>query len=223
MIVTIDGPAGAGKSTVARRLAAALGIAYLDTGAMYRAIAFQALRAGAQWEDHAHLVRLAEGSQLELVCGPDGVRVWLDGEDVTDSLRTMLVNQAAGKVARVQGVRDVLIRQQRRIGRELGSLVTEGRDQGSVVFPDAQVKFFLDASPETRARRRHEEMRSAGQSANYEQVLANVNERDGGDAARWVGLMASGDAIRIDSTDMTIDQVIERMLQDVRKRERGEN
>jgi cytidylate kinase len=217
MIVTIDGPAGSGKSTVARRLAAALKTAYLDTGATYRAIALQVIRAGADWNDHERLKRLAEQSQLELVCGPDGVRVWLDGEDVTDALRTMEINRVAGHVARAPGVREVLIRRQRRIAEDLGSLITEGRDQGSEVFPDADIKFFLDAAPETRAARRHEEMQQQGQKVSFEEILANLTQRDTGDAQRWSPLMAPGGAIRIDTTRMTIDEVIDRMVQEIRR------
>jgi CMP/dCMP kinase len=217
MIVTIDGPAGSGKSTIARRLAAVLKTAYLDTGAMYRAIALQVIRAGADWNDHERLKRLAEESQLEIVCGAEGVRVWLDGEDVTDDLRTMEVNQAAAHVARALGVREVLIRQQRRIAGELGSLVTEGRDQGSAVFPNADVKFFLDATPEVRANRRLEEMRQEGQDVSYDDVLGNLIQRDNGDASRWAPIMGPGGAIRIDTTHMSIDQVVQRMAQEIER------
>jgi cytidylate kinase len=217
MIVTIDGPAGSGKSTVARRLAAALKTAYLDTGAMYRAIALQVIRADADWNDHERLKRLAEQSQLELVCGPDGARVWLDGEDVTDALRTMEINRVAGHVARAPGVREVLIRQQRQIAGNLGSVVTEGRDQGSEVFPDADVKFFLDAAPETRAKRRYDEMQQEGQKVSLEEILANLKQRDAGDAQRWLPLMAPGGAICIDTTHMTIDEVVGRMVREIRR------
>lgn len=217
MIVTIDGPAGSGKSTIARRLAAVLKTAYLDTGAMYRAMALQALRAGADLHDEERLKRLAEESHLELVCGPEGVRVWLDGDDVTEELRTMEVNKTAALVARVQGVRDVLIRQQRRMARDLGSLVTEGRDQGSVVFPDADIKFLLDARPDVRAKRRLEEMRREGQDVSYEEVLANLSQRDNGDASRWAPITGPGGAIRLDTTHLTIDQVVERMVQEIER------
>jgi len=218
MIVTIDGPAGSGKSTMARRLAAELNTAYLDTGAMYRAIALQVLRAGADWNDHERLKRIAEESRLELVCGPDGVRVWLDGDDVTEALRSMEVNHAAAHVAQAPGVREVLIRQQRRIAQELGSLVTEGRDQGSVVFPDADVKFVLDASLETRAQRRYTEMRQDQRPVTYEEVLANLADRDGPDALRWTPLLGPGGAIHIDTTNLTIDEVVRRMVEEVRRR-----
>ncbi len=217
MIVTIDGPAGAGKSTVARRLAAVLDIAYLDTGAMYRAIALRAIRARAPWDDQEWLTQLAEEAELQMECDRDGVRVRLDGEDVTEAIRTMEVNASTGRVARVPGVRTVLVRQQRQIGRRLGSLVTEGRDQGSVVFPDADVKFLVDADVETRARRRHDEMRRDGQDVTREQVLTNLIERDDKDSPRWAPLDAPGGAIRIDTSDMTIDEVVDRMVEAVRR------
>jgi CMP/dCMP kinase len=218
MIVTIDGPAGAGKSTVARQLAAVLGIAYLDTGAMYRAIALRALRRGTPLQDDEQLIRLADEADLQLKCSADGVRVLLDGSDVTDAIRTMAVNEATRFVAKVPGVREVLVRQQQEIGRRLGSLVTEGRDQGAVVFPDATVKFLLDADVETRVQRRYDEMRQDDQDVTSEQVRTNLIERDDRDAVRWAPLLGAGDAVRIDSSDMTIDQVVDRMVQEIRSR-----
>lgn len=218
MIVTIDGPAGSGKSTVARRLASELGIAYLDTGAMYRAIALRVLRAGAPLDDHAKLTHLAEEADLRLDCGPDGVRVVMDGRDVTEDIRTMAVNEATSQVAKVPGVRDVLVRQQQGIGRNLGSLVTEGRDQGSVVFPDANVKFLVDANVDTRARRRHDEMNGNGQQVDYLEVRSNLIERDDRDAIRWKPLLEPGQAIRIDTSDMTIDDVVSHMLREISRR-----
>ncbi|MBN1346837.1 MAG: (d)CMP kinase [Phycisphaerae bacterium] len=218
MIVTIDGPAGAGKSTVARRLAGKLGIAYLDTGAMYRAIALRALRRGVDPEDQERLARMAGEAELSLDCRGDGVRVLLDGEDVTEAIRGMEVNQVTSLVAKVQGVRDVLVRQQQEIGRRLGSLVTEGRDQGSVVFPKADVKFVLDASVETRARRRCEELGDSGQDVSFDEVRTNLTERDDRDSPRWAPLLEPGRAIRIDTSDMTIDQVVDRLAGEVRDR-----
>lgn len=220
MIVTIDGPAGAGKSTVARQLAEALGVAYLDTGAMYRAIALRALRGNVPLDDEGRLARLADEADLQLECGAGGMRVRLDGQDVTDEIRTMAVNEATHSVARVAAVREVLVRWQRAIGRRLGSLVTEGRDQGSVVFPEADVKFLLDADVTTRVQRRHNEMRRDGQDVSAEQIRANLIERDDQDAARWEPMLASGTAVRIDSSKMTIDQVVERMVQEIRSRSR---
>ncbi len=219
MIITIDGPAGSGKSTVARRLAETLGIAYLDTGAMYRAIALCAIRAGAPLDDGARLTELAGRTELQLECDNEGVRVVMDGEDVTEAIRTMAVNQATGLVARVAGVREVLVRQQQEIGRRLGSLVTEGRDQGSVVFPDADVKFLIDADVETRTKRRYDEMLQDGQDVTCEDVRANLIERDDRDAPRWSSLAAPGAAICIDTSAMTIDEVVENMLERVRGRE----
>jgi cytidylate kinase len=217
MIVTIDGPAGSGKSTAARRLADALGTAYLDTGAMYRAIALRALRAGVPLHDHARLTTLADQADLRVECHRDGVRVVLDGMDVTEAIRTMEVNATTSIIAKIPGVREALVRRQREIGRRLGSLVTEGRDQGSVVFPDADVKFLVEADVDTRAARRYEEMKQDGQDVTIRDVRANLIERDDRDAVRWAPLLQGGKAIRIDTSDMTIDEVVSVMVRHIRR------
>ena len=154
MIITIDGPAGSGKSTAARKLAAVLDIPYLDTGAMYRAITYKALETGTPLDDPEALVELARDTDIQLDCGPTHVRVVMDGRDVSEAIRSMRVNQHTNCIARVPGVRQVLVEKQQQIGKQLGSLVTEGRDQGSVVFPDAEVKFLVDADDLKRAERR---------------------------------------------------------------------
>ncbi len=217
MIITIDGPAGSGKSTTAQRLAARLNIPCLDTGAMYRAVALRAIRAAAPLDDQNRLTQLARETDLQVACDSRGTRVLLDSEDVTDAIRTMEVNQATGYVARVPGVREVLVDQQRKIGQQLGSLVTEGRDQGSVVFPDADVKFLIDADVETRVSRRCEEMREEGQDVTPDQVRANLIERDDRDQKRWAPLMAPNAATRIDTSGMTINEVVDRMVDQVRR------
>ncbi len=218
MIVTIDGPAGSGKSTVARLLASELGIAYLDTGAMYRAIALRALRASADLDDPEELTKIAAEAELHLECDNEGVRVRLDGEDVTEAIRTMEVNQTSSLVARVEGVRDVLVRQQQRIGKRLGSLVAEGRDQGSVVFPDADVKFVLEADLDTRARRRYDEMTYGKQDVSIDEVRKNLAERDDRDAKRWEPLLSSDETIVLDTTDMGIEEVVRHMAEEVQRR-----
>lgn len=218
MIVTIDGPAGSGKSTAARKLAARLGVAYLDTGAMYRAVAFRALKIGVRMNDVAALVQVARDSHIELLCGPTHTRVLLDGQDVTEGIRSMAVSSATSYVARVQEIRELLVAKQREIGRKLGSLVTEGRDQGSVVFPQADLKFFLDASIERRAERRFQEMSADGESVTYEEILANLRERDGNDAHQWAPLLEPSTAIHLDTTQLTIHEVVERMLEEVQRR-----
>ena len=158
MIVTIDGPAGSGKSTAARKLAARLEIPYLDTGAMYRAIAHAALMRGVDFQDDDALVGFARSVELELDCGPTYTRVRVDGHDVSEAIRTLAVSAVTPCVARQPAIRDLLVARQREIGQALGSFVSEGRDQGSVVFPDADVKFVLEASLERRAQRRARNM-----------------------------------------------------------------
>jgi len=217
MIITIDGPAGSGKSTAARKLAAKLSIAYLDTGAMYRAIALGALQNGADLEDQQALIRIARDSEIGLDCGPTHTRVTLNGEDVSEAIRTMAVNQATNYVARIPEIRKLLVAKQRGIGRELGSLVSEGRDQGSVVFPDADLKFFLDAAIEKRASRRYQELLADGEEASYETIMENLRRRDGNDQAQWAPLLEPASAIRIDTTQMTIHEVVERLMDEVRR------
>ncbi len=217
MIISIDGPAGSGKSTAARKLAAKLGIAYLDTGAMYRSIAMAALQQGIRMKDEDALIRVARQVDIQLDCGPTHTRVILDGADVSEAIRTMAVNQATSYVARIQAIRDLLVEEQRSIGRKLGSLVSEGRDQGSVVFPDADLKFFLDAAIEKRAMRRYQELLADGEEASYEMIIENLQQRDGNDQSQWAPLLEPETAIRIDTTDITIHEVVERLLEEVRR------
>jgi cytidylate kinase len=222
MIITIDGPAGSGKSTAARKLAAALEIPYLDTGAMYRAIAWKAINTGTPMDDPAVLTDLARDTQIELNCGPTHVRVVMDGHDVSEAIRSMRVNEATGAVAKTQGVREVLVEKQRAIGRRLGALVTEGRDQGSVVFPDADVKFVLDATDLKRAERRYHEMLAEGEDdVTLEEVLKNIRQRDNNDRRQWAPLLAPGQAIRIDTTQMTIHEVVDKLLEEIHARVPG--
>ncbi len=217
MIITIDGPAGSGKSTAARELAKALGIAHLDTGATYRAVTLLALRQGIDLADDARLAEVARGVDIRMVPTSGRVGVLLDGQDVTDEIRTEAVSANSRYAAASPAVREVLVELQRRLGRQLGSFVTEGRDQGSVVFPDADVKFYLDARPSVRATRRCEELRSHGQQADHNAVLAAIEDRDRRDRGRVVGpLKVPGGATIIDTSDMDIAQVTKRMLQYVR-------
>jgi CMP/dCMP kinase len=217
MIITLDGPAGSGKSTAARKLAARLEVPYLDTGAMYRALAHAALQKGTNLEDQPVLIELAKGTELELDCGPTHTRVKVNGHDVTEAIRTLAVSQATSAIARVQGVRDILVEKQRAIGRKLQSFVTEGRDQGSVVFPDAEVKFVVDADLDKRAQRRQQEMEADGEDVDFAVVRANLAARDANDARQWAPLMAPGEAIHIDTTPMTIAEVVDRLLAHVRQ------
>lgn len=218
MIITIDGPAGSGKSTAARKLAAKLGIAYLDTGAMYRALAFAVLEHGVHLRDDEAIVRVASAADVHVDCGPTHTRVTLDGADVSEAIRSMAVNQATPFVARIPQIRQVLVEKQRELGRRLGSLVTEGRDQGSVVFPHAELKFFLDASLEKRAMRRYQELTADGEDASYDMILENLRERDGNDRKQWAPLLEPATAIHIDTTQMTIHEVVERLIEEVRRK-----
>ncbi|MDP6044656.1 MAG: (d)CMP kinase [Phycisphaerae bacterium] len=219
MVITIDGPAGSGKSTASRRLAAALGLAYLDTGATYRGLAYYALELGADLEDEAALADLAGKIDLQLIPDDNGVRVLISGKDVSAAIRTEQITALTRHAAGSALVRGVLVQLQRKIGRELGGFVTEGRDQGSVVFPDADVKFYLDASAEIRARRRTDELQSAGADADYDDILQSIIDRDQRDIARQVGPLVRPDgAIVIDTSDMDINQVTDAMIQAVEER-----
>jgi len=208
MIITIDGPAGSGKSTAARKLAAYLQIPYLDTGAMYRALAYLALKEKIDLNDSAALVEMARDARLELDCGPTHTRVRVNDEDVSEAVRTMEVSQATSPIARTQGIRQILVEKQREIGRRLGSFVTEGRDQGSVVFADADVRFVVDADLDCRAVRRWQELRAEGEDVDLADVRANLAARDANDARQWAPLLKPGKAIHIDTSHMTIREVV---------------
>ncbi|MEK6798994.1 MAG: (d)CMP kinase [Planctomycetota bacterium] len=218
MIVTIDGPAGSGKSTAARKLAARLEVPYLDTGAMYRALAYAGWQRGIDFSDEQAVVELAKSVQIELDCGPTFARVRVDGHDVSEAIRTMAVSAVTSKVAGNPAVRRILVQEQRRIGCSLGSFVTEGRDQGSVVFPDADVKFVLDAGVDQRAERRFHEMTVDGENVTLEEVRRNIVTRDGVDAKQWEPLLRSGAAVVIDTTRRTIAEVVELLAGHVEKR-----
>jgi cytidylate kinase len=216
MIVTIDGPAASGKSTVARALAARLGVAYLDTGAMYRAVAHAALARGVDPDDEQALIRLARSVELALDCGPEGTRVRLDGHDVTDAIRSMDVSAMLLRVATSPRIRTLLIDQQRRIGKTLGSFVSEGRDQGSVVFPNADAKFVIDASVHERAERRRRQLAAGGQHVSLSEVTDDLCERDRTDAKQWEPLLATGEAVVVDTTRMTVRDVVDALAERLR-------
>jgi len=219
MIITIDGPAGSGKSTVAKELAGRLHIAYLDTGATYRAVTWAALSRRANMDDESALLDIARQADIRLIPGPQGLRVELDGTDVSREIRTAAVSDNVHYVARPPRVRQVLVELQRRIGAEMGSFVAEGRDQGSVVFPQADVKFYLDASAEVRAQRRYKEMLADGQQVVYEGILRGIVQRDQRDRSRPVAPLVKPDgAIEIDTSNMTVEQVTAELLRHVEAR-----
>ena len=216
MIVAIDGPAGSGKSTVARAIARDFGFTYLDTGAMYRCVALAALERGVPLADGAALEGVARSVGIGFGRAQDGSQtVSLDGRDVTLAIRTPEVDAAVSTVSAVQGVRDVMVALQRALAAG-SDAVAEGRDIGTVVFPDAEVKVFLTASPEARAHRRADQNRARGVSAgcpvDERQVLAALVERDRADSSRSVApLKPADDAVRIDSSELTAGEVVARI------------
>ncbi len=207
LIIAIDGPVGSGKSTLARRVADMLRYVYVDTGAMYRAIALKALRRGISLGSSDALVSLARDTHIDLRAQEGTQQVFLDGEDVTAAIRGPEVSQAASKVAVVGGVRHVLVAEQRRAG-EQGGVVMEGRDIGSVVFPDADLKIFLTASPEVRAERRWREHQQKGDAIDLARTLEEIHERDRRDRERETSpLVRAADAVVVDSTAMEPEEV----------------
>lgn len=218
MIITIDGPAGAGKSSVSRQLAQRLGFAFLDTGAMYRCVTYAALVAGINFDNPDDLESIASETQIEF----QGDRVFLNGEDVTSAIRAPEVTARIRYVADHPKVREHLSVHQRRIASQANT-VTEGRDQGTEVFPDAECKIFLTASPEERARRRHKELTEAGKSVSVDEVLADQNRRDREDASRALGrLRPAEDAVVVMSDGLQPSEVVDRFVQIVHDRCKGE-
>lgn len=220
--VAIDGPAGAGKSTVAKRLAERLGFLHVDTGALYRTVALAASRAGAAWEEEAKIAGVAEAivteRRIRMERTDGAMRVLLDGDDVSQAIRTPEMSAGASRVSAIAAVRRALLDLQRQAGAS-GGVVLEGRDIGTVVFPDAEVKLFLTATPEERARRRFEELVAKGVTTTYEATLADQLARDKADTERPVApLRRADDAVLIDSTGRDIDQVIEEMVRVVEAR-----
>ncbi|MHB8420725.1 MAG: (d)CMP kinase [Myxococcales bacterium] len=222
MIVAIDGPAGAGKSTVSRRLAARLGFALVDTGALYRCVALAALRSGIAWDDDAALARLLPGLSLSFGWEAGEPRVLLAGADVSAEIRDPEISRGASAVSARPVVRDGLLELQRRLGRAAPKgAVLEGRDIGTVVFPDAEAKFFLTADPRVRAERRWLELSGKGLRTTVEEVLADQERRDRDDANRTVApLKQAPDAELVDSTHLGLDEVVDRIEASVRRRRR---
>ena len=211
LIVTIDGPAGAGKTTVSQRLAMALNYRYVDTGALYRAVALAACERGVRADDHDGLAAVCRDLTLTFVPGKNGSRLLSNGSDVTERLRTPEIAMVASAASALPAVRSYLLDVQRAIGREKNA-VFEGRDMGTVVFPDADVKFFLDASPETRAMRRYREY--AGKTdQSLEDVAEDMRKRDQNDSSRELApLRPAEDAVRIDATRLSVEQVVGEMM-----------
>jgi cytidylate kinase len=211
--IAIDGPAGSGKSTVAKRVAAALGILYLDTGAMYRAVTLKALRAGLPLDDEAALTKLAASTVLEFKQTTDGAyHLFMDGEDVSAEIRMAPVTKAVSAVSAVPGVREVLVKQQQRIGRQ-GGVVMDGRDIGTVVLPEADLKIFLTASLGERAHRRWLELCTKGCTVTKDEVEEDLKRRDAFDAGRAVApLKPAADSVTLDTTALSIEEVVERIL-----------
>ena len=218
MIIDIDGPSGAGKSNLAKRLARELDFTYLDTGAMYRALALKVLREGIDLADDARLAELVRVTEIDLreQCGR--LEVWLDGRDVTGEIRTPEVSQMASKVSALRVVRARMLELQRAMGR-CGRVVAEGRDIGTVIFPAAEVKIFLDASIRERARRRYEELKTAGRAVEFAETLREIEERDKRDSERDLApLSKAEDALVIDSSSVNADEVAALVLAEIQKK-----
>lgn len=219
-IVTIDGPSGAGKSTISKLLAAELHYTYLDTGAMYRVVGLQVERSGFDLEaenGREKLVQLLATLEMTLASGEEGqeTRVFLHGEDVSDAIRTPEMAMVASRVSAEPEVRKKLTEMQRAIGQN-GEIVAEGRDMGTIVFPEARYKFFLDATPAERAKRRQQQLMEQGQRVEYEELLTQIQKRDRDDSSRALApLKPAPDAVVIDSSEMSIDEVVSFMRKTV--------
>lgn len=220
LIIAIDGPSGAGKSTLAKRLAKDLGFIYLDTGAMYRALALKVLRQAVDLADDSRLGRLVDETDIDLRHRAGNLEVLLDGEDVSGQIRTPVVSQMASKVSVLKKVRDRMLVLQRAMGQR-GSVVAEGRDIGTVIFPRAEVKIYLDASPDERARRRCRELTAAGRQADLQETLREIEERDKRDSERDIApLCKAEDALLVDSSSVDAEQVAALVLNQIKNKAR---
>jgi len=216
-IIAIDGPAGAGKTTIGRMLARELGLLYIDTGSMYRAVALAVIESSTNENDDVTVGSLAERIDIDLAGDPDSLRVTLDGRDVTDRIRDEDVTEMSSIISTIPAVRRAMVRRQRELGRR--GAVMNGRDIGTVVFPSADFKFFLTATPEARAERRLAEERQINPTATYEETLADMAERDRRDTTREDSpLVAAPDAIVIDSSGLSADEVFQQMMTQIEKR-----
>jgi len=222
IIVAIDGPSGAGKSTVSKLLAKALGYIYVDTGAMYRAIGWKAVKEGVTPKEGPELTALCERTEVTLRSDGDrGVRVYVDGADVTDEIRTPAMSMMASAISAQPSVRARLLELQRAMGRQ-GGVVLEGRDIGTVVFPDAQAKFYLDADVKERAKRRYDELLARGEDVDFDRTVEEVARRDYDDSHRDIApLKRADDALLVDSTKMSVDEVVAFMRAKVEEIARG--
>ncbi|NWF93435.1 MAG: (d)CMP kinase [Syntrophaceae bacterium] len=221
LTIAIDGPSGAGKSTVARSLAARLGYIYIDTGAMYRAVALKARERAIAPGDEDRLARLASEISISFVSKGEEIRVFCEGEDVTEAIRLPEISRLASEISKERGVREALVQKQREMGSK-GRVVLEGRDIGTVVFPNADVKFYLDADIEERGRRRFNELVQKGVQVDFEETLQEVKQRDREDMARVHSpLRKAEDAVVIDSTSLSVEEVVEEMARIVEERMKG--
>ncbi len=219
LVVAIDGPAGAGKSTVSKRLTGALGYRLLDTGALYRCVALLAQRSSVEWTDEAALAKLAGSLKVNFRLEGEINRLEVSGEDLTDAIRKPDISTGASMVSSLPEVRQALLDLQRGLGAE-GGVVVEGRDVGTVVFPNAEAKFYLTASDEVRAQRRYDELCANGETVDFESTLREMQERDERDSSRAVApLTQADDAVLVDSSERSLDEVVQEMLDVVRDRE----
>ena len=218
LTIAIDGPSGAGKSTVARSLAKRWGYVYIDTGAMYRAVALRVKEKGISSEDELALYQLASSLHITFITEGEQTHVFCDGEDITSAIRSPEISRLASSISKQKGVREALVQMQREMGKE-GGVILEGRDIGTVVFPDADVKFYLDAESEVRIRRRYDEMVEKGVKVDFKETQEELIQRDHNDMHRIHSpLKKANDALFIDSTHRSVEEVVEEMVRIVKER-----